>query len=285
MKTKKLKLLCTKKNIMILIAIIICALIIESPIKKIDIGYEGVLYNNIKGEIVSQNVGSGVHVVIPLIQELIEYPINEKTYIISRKLDEWNKGIDKSIIAPTSTYETVSVDVSVIYQLDATQLDKIYYKYDGKGINEIESNYLDGIITDSVINITTEYTPYDIYSTKRKEIEKSILEHMQSLLINTGIEIKRVWISEVRLSEEIKNIIKSTAIAEADRIEAKGKSDANNIISETLTDNIMSYETINKLSDKIQIIVVPSGSQDNIDISRILTEGIKNNEESSKQNE
>ena len=109
-----------------------------------------------------------------------------------------------------------------------------------------------------------------------------VREIVESRLIEMGISVKYVFIDAVRLSSETESIIKAEALAEAARIEAQGKSDANTLISDSLTDKIMMYEALSKLSDSLKLIVVPSGTDSQMDFSKIL-EQILNQADSAAQ--
>ena len=79
-----------------------------------------------------------------------------------------------------------------------------------------------------------------------------------------------MYIETVRLSPETESIIRAESLAEAARIEAQGKSDANKLISESLTDKIMAYEALSKLSESLRLIIVPSGTDSQLDFSKII---------------
>ena len=164
----------------------------------------------------------------------------------------------------------MSVDATFVFTLDDTKFNYIFEKFNGASIEQIENNYLDDIFKASVINAITNYTAYDVYSTKRGEVQADILKDISLKLLDTGIIVKDVYIDTVRLSAETEAVIKAQSLAEAARIEAQGKSDANKLISESLTEKIMTYEALQKMSESLKLIIVPSGSEGQIDYSKII---------------
>lgn len=245
-------------------------LLLAAPLKKVDIGYGGVLYNSLAKGPSEKSVSPGWHFVVPFIHELAVYPTNDITYKIYRDNKNWTNGIDASIVTPTLDNQKVSIDVTFVYALDQSRLTELYNRFNGESISAIETEYLDSIFKDAVVNAVARYSAYDVYSSKREEMQNLVKETVQNKLADMGITIKYVFIDTVRLSDETESIIKAMALAEAARIEAQGKSDANTLISDSLTDKIMTYEALSKLSDSLKLIVVPSGTDSQMDFSKIL---------------
>lgn len=266
---RKVKAFLKGKNKFIFIAAMVVALVLLAPFQKVEIGQRGILYNTINGNI-SSDLSSGWHVVFPFFQKMMSYPTNETIYKIYRDNKNWNNGIDASIVTPTQDNQTVSVDATFVFTLDDTKFNYIFEKFNGASIEQIENNYLDDIFKASVINAITNYTAYDVYSTKRGEVQADILKDISLKLLDTGIIVKDVYIDTVRLSAETEAVIKAQSLAEAARIEAQGKSDANKLISESLTEKIMTYEALQKMSESLKLIIVPSGSEGQIDYSKII---------------
>ena len=131
-------------------------------------------------------------------------------------------------------------------------------------------------------SVVGRYTPEQLYSSKRDVIEQEILDEVVTLLDGQFLKVKRVLVEDVKLPTTIKNAIESklkqeqesleyefrlvTADKEAERqcIEAKGKADANRILSASLNDKILQDKGIEatiKLSESnnSKVIVIGSG--------------------------
>lgn len=172
--------------------------------------------------------------------------------------------------------QKISIDVTFVYVLDKDKLPEIYEKFNGEDIDNIEQNYLYGMFKSSVITTVARYSAYDVYSMRREEVQNEIFSDLSKKLENSNIILKDVYIDTIRLSEEAESIIRAEALAEAARIEAQGKSDANKLISESLTDEIMTYESLQKMSESLKLIVIPSGSENQLDLTKIFEEILKN---------
>lgn len=269
------------KNKIIIVAVVIVILILLAPIQKVEIGQQGIIYDSLRGKS-SSNISPGWHIVIPFFQDLTSYPINDKAYKIYRDNKNWNNGVDASITTPTNDNQKVSIDATFIYVLDKDKLNYIFERFNGHELAQIEKGFLDDIFKASVINVVTQYSAYDVYSVKRSEIQTKIFEDISKKVSDTGIILKDMYIDTVRLSQETESIIKAQALAEAARIEAQGKSDANKLISDSLTDKIMTHEALQKMSESLKLIIVPSGSENQMDLTKIFEQMLSETENSAK---
>ena len=266
-----------KKGIFfIAVFLIICVLI--NPLRKVEVGQNAIIFNSLSNSI-SDNIHPGWHFVLPFIQKMTVYPINDQTYKIYRDNKNWNNGVDASITTPTNDNQKVSIDITFVYSLMPEKLSYIFEKYNGDDVRDIEEKYLDDILKNAVISIVSKYSAYEVYSTKRVEIQNKISKEVKQEIAVNGIELKYMYIDKVRLSEETESIIKARALAEASIIEAQGKSDANKLLSNSLNDKIMTYEALGKLSESLKLIVVPSGSESELYFSKILEQIVNQNED------
>ncbi|MEZ4619041.1 MAG: SPFH domain-containing protein [Caldilineaceae bacterium] len=70
------------------------------------------------GGIRPQPLRAGLHLIFPLLEHEIRYPIYWQTYTMSSKVDEGEKLGDDSIRARTRDGQEVHLDVSVIFRID-----------------------------------------------------------------------------------------------------------------------------------------------------------------------
>jgi regulator of protease activity HflC (stomatin/prohibitin superfamily) len=137
-----------------------------------------------------------------------------------------------------------------------------------------------------VRQVTGRYTAEEIYSTKRNEVEKSIIEETGVILERNNIQMQALLIRSIGLPPEIKKAIESKltreqeALAmkfinerealEADRkqIEADGIANYNRTISASLTDKILVMKGIDatlKLAESPNTkVVVVGGGKDGL---------------------
>ncbi len=126
------------------------------------------------------------------------------------------------------------------------------------------------------------YTPEQLYSTKRDAIQSEIFEETKKIVEPQFVQLNAILVRDVTLPLTIKTAIESklkqeqesleyefrliTASKEAEKqiIEAKGKADANRILSASLNDQILQDKGIEatiKLSESpnSKVIVIGGG--------------------------
>jgi regulator of protease activity HflC (stomatin/prohibitin superfamily) len=173
----------------------------------------------------------------------------------------------------------IQLDASVRYRIlprEVVQLQK-----------EIGPEYyvkiIEPVLRSEARRVLGQYTPEEIYSTKRDLIEREIRTGVQSKITGFHVSLDAILIRNVQLPETIRAAIDSKlaaeqkvleehylsqvkqAEAEQRAIEAKGISDANGIISASLNPAILEFERINQLtqlavSSNAKTVVLGPGS-------------------------
>lgn len=173
---------------------------------------------------------------------------------------------------------SINLDVSIRFRPEASEIGLLYQAF--------RDNYVANLVRpelrSSVRRIIGQYTPEELYATKRQEIEDAILHSTHTILDSNHVELRALLFRSIKLPEAIKKSIeeKLTAdqesqkreylqqIAEKDaaiRItEAKGKAEANRILSASLTDKILKEKGIQATeelakSPNTKIVVVGGG--------------------------
>ncbi|MBX2843331.1 MAG: prohibitin family protein [Flammeovirgaceae bacterium] len=208
--------------------------------------------------------GEGLNIVAPwndiIIFEIAEQQIEETMDVLSQD------GL------------SINIDVSLRFR---PQPDKIGFLYKAFR-TEYVSNLVRPELRSAVRGIVGQYTPEELYSTKRQEIETQIEEKTRTILNNNFIELKALLFRSIKLPQTIQNSIeeklaadqeaqkynylieKEKKEAERRRIDAEGKAAANLILSASLTDKILqekgilATEELSK-SPNAKIIVIGSG--------------------------
>ena len=185
---------------------------------------------------------------------------------------------EKKMAVLSSNGLEIQLDASVLYQA-TTETVAMLHQTRGE-------NYLQSVIIPAIRSATRSvvgrYTPEQLYSTKRDAIQTEIFEETRKILTPQFIQLNAVLVRDVTLPPTIKEAIERklkqeqesleyefrlvTAQKEAQKqiIEAKGKADANKILSASLTDKILQDKGIEatiKLaqSPNSKVIVIGSG--------------------------
>ena len=251
----------------IIIGVIILIIFISKSTTTIDSGEVGVLYRTFGGGVVTDELplGEGFHVVAPW----------NKVFVYNVRQQEL---LEREMLVLSANGLEIKLDASVLYQPTAATVG---FLHQTRG-----QDYLSSVIIPAVRSATRSvvgrYTPEQLYSTKRDAIQSEIFEETKRIVEPQYIQLNAILVRDVKLPATIKTAIESklkqeqesleyefrliTAAKEAQKqiIEAKGKADANKILSASITDKILQDKGIEatiKLSESpnSKVIVIGSG--------------------------
>lgn len=173
----------------------------------------------------------------------------------------------------------IHVEVTVRYTPFSEKIGYIYEKF--------KADYANRLVIPEVRSMTRQvlarYTAEEIYSTKRAEVENTVKIETEKVLNENFIDAKAVLIRSIRLPDQIRSAIenklqqeqealayqyrleKEKSEAERKRIAAEGESRANNIINNSLTNNLLKMRGIEATlelskSPNTKVIVIGAGA-------------------------
>jgi len=208
-------------------------------------GKKGVMFKRFAGGINKDKIyDQGFHVVAPW-NELIIYDVRI------------NEGFEKMEVLSKNG---LSIQVELSYRYNPLG-DKIGFLHD-----EIGSDYLERIIKPEIRSATREvigkYLPEELYSTQREAIQDEIYQRTLKAVSAKYVNLDAVLIRSVELPAKLKDAIelkleteqeafqyefrldKERAEAERKIIEATAKAESNRILSQSLTDKILTEKGI-----------------------------------------
>ncbi|MBN1994415.1 MAG: hypothetical protein JW953_17080 [Anaerolineae bacterium] len=234
---------------------------------------------------------SGLRWIVPVLEQVKRYPIYWQTYTMSSKLSEGEKMGDDSITARTSDGQEVSLDCSLIFQLDPEQVMRIHIDWQDRYIEDFVRPVTRGVIR----TLVSQYTVDEVNSSKRLDLERDINQQLRDVFGDKGfvldrfilrnimfspeyataVEQKQVATQQIVQSEHKANTIRRLAQGEADairlkaqaeadaiRLKGQAEADAFRVIAEALArdKDLLTYQYINKLSPAIRVMLVPSNT-------------------------
>ncbi len=173
---------------------------------------------------------------------------------------------------------SISIDVSLRFKPIPDQIGYLYEQFK----TSYAAKLIRPELRSAVRQIVGQYTPEELYATKRQEIETKIEDVTREILTKNNIELKALLFRSIKLPSTIKTaiedklkadqeaqkfdylLIKETKEAERRRIDAEGKAAANRILSASLTDKILTEKGILATealakSPNSKVIVIGSG--------------------------
>jgi prohibitin 1 len=197
------------------------------------------------GKIDDKTYDAGVRLFNPFIATFIRLP--ERTTNIEVKLD-----------LPSKEGLNVGSEISILYRVKKEYATSIIATIGA----DYENIMIIPVFRAAAADVSAKYMAKDMHSGNRYEIETRIKEKMQETVANRGFEIEAVLLKSIRLPGGLSRAIedKLEAEQEAERmqyvlqrerqeaerriLEAEGIRDANQIISEGLTPEIIRYKAI-----------------------------------------
>ncbi len=203
-------------------------------------GKKGVEFKKFGGGLVKEKIyDQGFHVIMPW-NTLIQYDVRTK--------DAYE---EMEVLSKNGL--TITVELSFRYSANPSRIGHLH--------DEIGPDYLETILKPEVRSATREvigkYLPEELYSTKREAIQDEIYSATSEEAVKKNIIIDAVLIREVKLPTKLKEAIeqkleeeqlsfqyefkldRERKEAERKIIEAQAKADANRILNQSLSENLL----------------------------------------------
>jgi regulator of protease activity HflC (stomatin/prohibitin superfamily) len=269
-------------------ALLVVALlaVIAASVVVIPAGHVGVQV--LFGKVQPTALTEGIQVINPFV-DVVKMSVRTETYTMSASSSEGTVQGDDSIQALSSDGLLMPLDITIAYRLVGGDAPLVY--------RNIGADYVDKIIRPASRTAVREaiagFTAQEAYSTKREALPQKmhdlLTERMGALLKQredfkgaTGFIVDQVMLRKIQLPDKVKNAIeakleaaqqseqmqfvlaKEQQEAERKRIEAKGVSDFQTIVSQSINANLLQWkgieatETLAK-SQNAKVVVIGSG--------------------------
>ena len=226
----------------------------------------------------NQALPSGLHLINP-IATVHEMDIRTRNYTMSNTADEGQVRGDDSIQVITSDGLTVKLDCTVFYSLQLDKVPKILQEIGP----DVESKILRSEIRASLRDAAANLLATELYTSRRQAFVDQVSRTLKASFENRGVNLEQVLLRNVLLPDQITKAIndkiaadqeaqkmafvlqKEKQEAERKRIEAEGQAKAQEIVSASLTPQIIEYQRIQALraiGEKGNLIITPLGGGD-----------------------
>lgn len=196
------------------------------------------------GKIVSSQLNEGFNFKIPYIEDIVI--VNIKVQKIELKTESSSKDL-----------QPIQTDIAVNYRIES---DKASYLYKTVG-NNYESTILDPAIKESIKSTIAKYTAAEVI-TERSSVSSECLKELQAKVQKYGIVIDDFNITNLSFSSEYTKAIEDKQVAEqrlekakleaeAKLVEAEATKKANDLVKQSLTDELISKQFIEKWDGKL----------------------------------
>ncbi len=218
---------------------------------------------------------SGLHFINPFAQ-VVEMEVRTKNYTMTNVAEEGQKRGDDSIAVISSDGLTVKLDATVFYSLQQARLPEIYRTIGP----DVEERIVRSEIRASLRDAAAALTATELYTSKRQAFIDQVSKTLKTAFEKRGITLEQMLLRNVLLPDQITKAINDKIAADQDaqkmafvlqkekqeaerkRIEAEGQARAQQIVSQSLTPQIIENNRIQALREigaKGNLIITPMG--------------------------
>jgi len=213
-----------------------------------------------QGKVSDRSLPAGIHLINPF-ADVVQFSVRLRD-------------VKEEIAATSKEGLALGIDISIQYRIDPAKAASIYLSI-GTEEREIVISRFRAISRE----IISGYSAEDVYATKREEVSLKLAEKLRSQLAPLGFIVDEALLRNVKVPETLQAAIqqrlkaeqenlqmkfvleKETQEADRKRIEAKGRADAQKILSEGLTPAVLQLREIEaneklSLSPNSKIIIL-----------------------------
>jgi len=229
--------------------------VLTACVIQIDVGHVGV--QKLFGKVQNNVLQSGLHFINPFV-DVERMDVKTQNYTMSGLHDEGQKSGDDAIRVLTTDGLEVTIDLSVLYHVVPADAPKLLRE---TGI-DYEVKIVRPLTRTRIRDNAVYYDAVALYSTKRDEFQQRIYNSIEKDFRSRGLILEQLLVRNITLPQSVKTTIEQKINAEQDaqkmqfilqkerqeaerkRVEAQGIADYQRIISESLSDRQLQYESI-----------------------------------------
>ena len=254
------------KSLFVIVPLLIIAVIFFMIfcVEKIPRGCVGSVYS-ISGGTSEKVLTEGWKLKAPH-EKVTEYSVATEQLLMTKKDTKESQG-NESFNA-TCKDGVLNVDLEMSYHFEAEDIPEIAQRYRGLSGEEIVNTRIKSKVRTYVNEVTSEYTVLEAYMDKKSELNTALTAHLQKKLEPYGIVVESATLPRTEPDKAIKQAIterskkaqeveaakqeqeKQKILAETKKIEAqgeaeaaieraRGEAEANEIVSKSLTENLL----------------------------------------------
>jgi len=232
------------------------------------------------GGVRPQPMRAGLHLIFPILEFEVRYPIAWQTYTMGARSAEDAKFSDDSIRARSSDGQEVRIDSSLIFRIDQEQAVAIHIDWQNRYTEDLIRPVMRGFVRTQV----SQFTLREINSSVRKDLESTLDRIFREHFAEKGFILDRFLLRDITFVPEYAAAIEQKQIAlegveqklheaqqvrnlaqgqaDAVRSTAQAQAEAIKLIGEALKDNpnVLTQLYIDKLSPNIRVMLVPNNA-------------------------
>jgi regulator of protease activity HflC (stomatin/prohibitin superfamily) len=261
-----------------IVALVLLVAIIPSTFTYISPGSVGIVIHKLGGGVDSKPLGPGLHFRNPLTTGIEEYPTYMQTLMLTRGQTEGSLGNDE-INVNSVEGQPVSLDVSLSFELEPTRVPTLYSTF-RTDIHSIQHGFMRQTMRQALQEVVGGQEIANILGPKKAEVVNRTQALLSERLAPYGFIVKQFTINEIRAPQTVmdaigaKNVMQQQALtaqnelqknmyqAQGDSIKAAGRAmailaearaqaEANQLLAQSITPNLVQYEMTKRWDGKM----------------------------------
>jgi regulator of protease activity HflC (stomatin/prohibitin superfamily) len=267
-----------RRVVLVIVLLIVALILLPTSFTYVNPGYVGIVIHRAGGGVDRTPLGPGVHFKNPLATGIEEYPIYMQTLVLAKTSGEGSRYNDE-INVNSKEGQPVSLDVSMSFELDPDKAPTLYSTF-RRDIEAIQHGYVKQAIRQALQEVIGNEEIAAVIGPKKAEAVNQTQQLLSQRLSQYGIVVKQFTINELRAPQAVidainqKNVMQQQALtaqnelqknqfqAQGDSIKAAGQakailavaeaqSKANELLSRSVTTNLVQYEMAKKWDGKM----------------------------------
>ena len=196
------------------------------------------------GKIIDSNLSEGFNLKIPYVEKIVKVNIKVQK-------------VELETMAASKDLQDIDIVIAVNYRVEGDSASSLYRTVG----NNYEDVVLQPAIQESVKSVISKYTAEEVV-TSRTEVSENSLKELQAKVLKYGITIESFNIINLTFSEEYSNAIEEKQVAEqklstakleaeAKIVSAEATKKANDLMKQSLTDELIAKQFIEKWDGKL----------------------------------
>lgn len=262
----------------VIVALVVAVVLLPTSVTYVNPGYVGIVIHRAGGGVDKTPLGPGLHMKNPLTTGIEEYPVFMQTLVLAKSSNEGSRNNDE-INVNSKEGQPISLDVSMSFELDPDKAPVLYSTF-RRDIEAIQHGYVKQAMRQALQEVIGNEEIAAVIGPKKAEAVNQAQMLLSQRLAQYGIIVKQFTINELRAPPAVieainqKNVMqqqsltaqnelqKNTFQAQGDSIKAAGQAKAilslaesqakaNELLSRSVTANLVQYEMAKKWDGKM----------------------------------
>ena len=262
----------------LIVGLVVALVLLPTTIVYVNPGYVGIVIHRAGGGVDKTPLGPGLHMKNPLTTGIEEYPVFMQTLVLTKTSTEGSVNNDE-INVNSKEGQPISLDVSMSFELDPDKAPGLYTTF-RRDIQSIQHGYVKQSIRQALQEVIGNEEIAALIGPKKAEAVNQTTMLLSQRLAQYGIVVKQFTINELRAPPAVieainqKNVMQQQALtsqnelqkntfqAQGDSIKAMGhakailaeaeaQAKANELLSRSVTANLVQYEMAKKWDGKM----------------------------------